>query len=159
MLGLSFAILAETFPVHVLLARAHPALAWTLTALSASGLAWLFADAAALGRHPTRILDDALEIHVGRRWSARVPLGDVAAFDEVRGAPPARRARGTLRAVLIGDPAFLIRLQRPVSARGPGGWTREIRCIAISPDDRARFAATLRAALDASATAVAATGA
>ncbi len=146
-LGLSLAILAEAFPVHLLVARANPALAWTLTATSASGLVWLVADAVALGRRPTRILVDALDLHVGRRWSARIPLADVASFTEVRGAPPPRRERGTLRAVMLGDPAFVIDLREPVIARGPGGIRREIRRVTLAPDDRARFAAELRGAL------------
>jgi len=146
-LGLSLAILAEAFPVHVLVARTYPTLAWVLTATSASGLLALIADAIALGRAPTRILDDALDLHVGRRWNVRVPLADVADFREVRGTPPPRRERGTLRAVLFGDPTFLIDLHEPVVARGPGGIRRAFRRVAIAPDDRARFAATFAAAL------------
>ena len=146
-LGFSFAILAEAFPVHLLVARANPLLAWTLTALSASGLLWLIADSRALGRRPTRLLADAIDLHVGSRWSARIPYASIVSFDEVRGAPPSRREKGTLRAVVLGDPTYRIELDHPLVASGPGGLRREFRRVAIAPDDRRRFAAALDAAL------------
>ena len=145
-IGFSFAILAEAFPVHVLVARASPAVAWTLTALSASGLAWVIADSMAFGRRPTRLLDDAIDLNVGSRWSARIPYASIAGFHEVRGTPPPRREIGTLRAVVLGDPTFLLELNRPLVATGPGGQRREFRRVALAPDDRRRFAAELEAA-------------
>ena len=146
-IGFSFAILAEAFPVHLLVARANPGFAWTLTALSASGLVWLIADARSLGRRPTRLLDDAIDLHVGSRWSARIPYASIAALHEVRGTPLPRRESGTLRAVVLGDPTYVIELHHPLVATGPGGIRREFRRVAIAPDDRRRFAAELEAAL------------
>ena len=118
-IGFSFAILAEAFPVHLLVARANPMLAWVLTAGSVSGLLWLIADSIALGRRPTRLLDDAIDLHVGSRWSARIPYASIATFREVRGAPPPRREHGTLRAVVLGDPTSVIEKFDRVSFRAP----------------------------------------
>jgi hypothetical protein len=39
--GLALAIVVEGLVVHLLLAVAHPRLAWTLSALAASSLVWL----------------------------------------------------------------------------------------------------------------------
>lgn len=146
-IGFSFAILAEAFPVHLLVARANPVLAWVLTASSLSGLVWVITDSVALGRRPTRLLDDAIDLHVGSRWSARIPYASIASFREMRGAPPPRREHGTLRAVVLGDPTYVIELNQPLVATGPGGLRREFRRVTLAPDDRRRFAAELEAAL------------
>ena len=146
-IGFSFAILAEAFPIHLLVARANPVLAWVLTASSLSGLVWVITDSVALGRRPTRLLDDAIDLHVGSRWSARIPYARIASFREVRGTPPPRREKGTLRAVVLGDPTSIIELNQPLVATGPGGLRREFRRVTLAPDDRRRFAAELEAAL------------
>ena len=65
----------------------------------------------------------------------------------MRGTPPPRREKGTLRAVVAGDPTYVIELDRPLVAIGPGGMRREFRRITVAPDDRRRFAAALEAAL------------
>lgn len=131
--------------MHLLVARHHPRIAWTLTVLSLWGLFWLFGDFRAMSLRPVRFGEDALELHVGRRWSARVPFDRIAAIRTVRGAPPPRREVGTLRAVVLGDPSLLLDLREPVVAHGPYGLTREVRRIAIAPDDRARFLELLAA--------------
>ena len=146
-IGFSFAILAEAFPVHLLVARGSPLLAWALTAFSLSGLVWVIADTVAFGRRPTRLLDDAIDLHVGSRWSARIPYASIAAFREVRSAPPPKREKDTLRAVVLGDPTYVIELREPLVAAGPGGVRREFRRVMIAPDDHRRFAAELQAAL------------
>jgi hypothetical protein len=149
--GLGLVLLVEGFPMHVLVARSNPALAWGITALGVLSLFWLIGDFQGLRLRPCRIERDALLVRVGLRWKARVPLALIAAVSAVGADAPPRREPGYLRATVIGDPTVLLRLSEPVKASGPYGLTRGVRTIGLAPDDQAGFLAALAAARDAAA--------
>jgi hypothetical protein len=145
-IGLGIAMLAEVFPVHVLVSRSHPALAWVLTALTLYALVWLAGDFHGLRLVRMRIAGDALLVRVGLRWSLRVPFAAIGNVREVKADAPTRHARGYLRATAVGDPALILELRTPLRARGPYG-SREVTRVGIAPDERARFRAALAEAM------------
>lgn len=150
-IGLALAMLVEALPVHVLVSRSHPALAWVLTGLTLYGLLWLAGDFHGLRLRPMRIGADALLVRVGLRWRVRVPLADIVAVRDVKGDAPPRRERGYLRATAFGDPSLIVELRAPLRAIGPYGVRREVTRIGLAPDEKARFRAALAAALAAHA--------
>ncbi|HEY0554190.1 MAG TPA: hypothetical protein VGG20_07980 [Thermoanaerobaculia bacterium] len=70
-------IAIETAALHLLLWPRHPWIAWTLTALSLWTVGWLIGDYRAIGARPVVLGDDALLVRLGRRFQARVPLGEI----------------------------------------------------------------------------------
>lgn len=151
-IGLGLVVVVEALPMHVLVVRSHPALAWVLTALSVFSLFWLIGDYQGLRLRPCRIERDALLVRVGMRWKARVPLSAIAEVSAVGNDAPSRREPGYLRATVLGEPTVLVRLREPVEASGPYGFTRSVRTIGLAPDDKADFLAALTAAMSASST-------
>lgn len=144
--GLVMLLLFEAVPVHLVLVRHHPTLAWLLTLASAWAVLWLVGDLQALRHRRSRIEDGALRLQVGLRWSGTVPLGEIAAL---RTRDVARRAatRGVLRAVPKPDtPTVLLELAEPVRLAGPYGVPCTTTALALAPDERAGFVAALAAA-------------
>jgi len=112
-----------------------------------------------LRAQPHRIVDQNLELHVGRLWSADVPLGDVRDAVVQRRPVPGRfgllrRGPATLLAV-GGRVDVLLDLRRPVLVRRPLGAPVRARRIAIAVDEPEAFVRAIQAALgmrDATAT-------
>jgi hypothetical protein len=146
-LGLALATLVEVFPVHVLVHRANPPLAWILTGLSAWGLLWLLGDYHALRLRPIVLEPGALRLRVGLRTRARVPFAAISSVLEVRGDPPPRRARGYARATVFGDPTVVIELGELLDVTGPYGRVTRVTRLGLAPDERARFLGELRQAI------------
>lgn len=150
--GFAVVLLVEAFPVHVLAARAHAALAWVLTASTLYSLVWLIGDYQALRLRPMRFTGDALLVRLGLRWSVRVPYALIRAAIQPGAEAEAALKRETLRAVLLGDASVVLELSEPVVAAGPYGITRRVTRVALAPDDRRAFMAALAAVLPPSAT-------
>jgi hypothetical protein len=74
---LSALVLVETAVVHVLLLRVR-VVAYLVSGLSLSAIAWLVADYRAMGRVAIRIDGDALRVQVGHRLNATIPVAAVA---------------------------------------------------------------------------------
>jgi hypothetical protein len=74
---LSALVLVETAVVHVLLLRVR-VLAYLVSGLSLSAIAWLVADYIAMGRVAVRIDGDGLRVQVGHRLKATVPFASIA---------------------------------------------------------------------------------
>lgn len=150
-LGIGLAAVAEALPVHLLVYRSHPWLAWALTAASLYAIVWLIRDARALSARPTRFGATALSIRIGSRLHVELPYDAIASVTPVRGEPPPRKSPGYLRATVLGDPTLILELDRPLRATGPYGWSREALRIGLAPDRRAEFLARLARAVPAAA--------
>src|SRR4051794_14872178 len=77
--GFALVIGVETLVLHLWLMTRHPVFAWVLTSASVATIAWLVADYRALGRGAVHIAGSTLELRIGRRISASVPLATIAA--------------------------------------------------------------------------------
>jgi hypothetical protein len=117
--------LVETVGLHWVLGW------WWLTALSAMSIMWMVIDAVALRVNRIVVEDDRVVLGVGLRWHAIVPRAAIAAVERVTEVPA-----GAMDLKVI-DPAVLLTLREPVTARGMFGRTRRGERIVVSADDPA----------------------
>lgn len=137
--ALLLAIVAETVPVHMLLARVHPALAWAATVLGIWGALWVVGDLRALQLVPPRIDGRTLRIRFGLRWRLDVPLDAIAGITRPGPGAPA----ADLRLALPGARCTRIELRAPRTALGPYGIRRDVRTIDLGVDEGDALAARL----------------
>jgi membrane protein YdbS with pleckstrin-like domain len=141
--ALLLVLVAETIGLHLLLQQWSPAAAWVLTALSIYSAFWLLGLYQAVRLRPIRIEEDRLLIRIGLKWRVEVPFADVAAFEILRGGTVLPKRKNVLRAVVLGDARYLLRLARPLTAEGPYGIRRKVEQIAFTVDEPQRFEAAL----------------
>lgn len=156
--GLGLAIAVETGVLHLWLRPQHPVLAWILALSSLSALGWLGRDYHALGRGTIRVDPDAIDLHVGRRVSMRVPIRTVATVVRpswrempAPGGPESGDYRNLMKPA---TPNVLVTLVEPATVRLLGAIARPVRRIGLRVDDPEGFIAafdTARAALAARA--------
>lgn len=140
----SLIILAETVPLHFLIARWSAPLAWTLTALGLYTLVYLTADWRAVHARPTLLDEEFLTLRTGLRWTIRIPLSAIESIERRPPSPADERASGKpLRAYVIGGANLWIRLREPVEAEGVYGRRRSTRSIATAVDEPQRLLAAL----------------
>jgi hypothetical protein len=144
--ALSLAGAGEAIGAHLLLARWSAAAAWTATALSLYGLAWLAGDWRALALRPVLLHPRELEVRIGLRWRATVPL---AAVTRVCRGPDPRNHPGALRASPLGPPLLYLHLAAPVELRGPFGMRRRGDCVGLRVDDAEGLARAVEARIGA----------
>ena len=143
MAALLLVLVAETIGLHLLLQRWSPAVAWVLTALSIYSAFWLLGLYQAVRLRPIRIEEDRLLIRIGLKWRVEVPFADVAAFEILRPGTVLPTRKDLLRAVVLGEARYLLRLARPLIAEGPYGIRKQVEQIAFTVDEPQRFEAAL----------------
>lgn len=133
--GLVLALLAETLAVHALVRTVSHAAAWALTASSLYAILWIIGDARALAQRRTTITAETLHLRFGLRWSANIPLHQIAAVERWRGTTP----KGARVLALIGPPNLLVRLNRPAELIGMYGLRRRATDLYLRLDDPDAF--------------------
>jgi membrane protein YdbS with pleckstrin-like domain len=141
--ALLLVLAAETIGLHLLLQRWSPAAAWVLTVLSIYTGFWLLGLYQAVRLRPIRIEEDRLLIRIGLKWRVEVPFDNVAAFEILRGGMVLPKRKDLLRAVVLGEARYLLRLAQPVTAEGPYGIRRRVEQIAFTVDEPQRFEAAM----------------
>jgi hypothetical protein len=68
----------------------------------------------------------------------------VTAFEILRGGTVLPKRKDLLRAVVLGEARYLLRLAHPLVAEGPYGIRKRIEQIAFTVDEPQRFEAALR---------------
>lgn len=132
--ALLIATLAEAIPVHILVARWSPDVAWILTNLAAYGLFWFVADYRATRLRPIVLDEENLCIRTGVRWTIRIPRAHIVAIH--KNAP---KSEPFLQATLPRVKPLWIELAEPVTARGPYGIKKQARWISVAVDDAKAF--------------------
>ncbi|OZC03840.1 hypothetical protein [Rubricoccus marinus] len=117
-------------------------------ALSVYGALWLVADLRAMHARPIRLGARGLVVRCGLRWTASVPLAQIA---EVRRLERGSYAGtdGFLDLTPLGAARYAIVLREPVRVRGPLGITRVALRLGVDVDDRERFERALADAIGA----------
>lgn len=136
-------VAAEGFAVHFLIGRWSNVAAWVLTALSIYGAMWLIGDYRAMCLRPIRLDEEALHIHLGLRWSARIPLCDIARVESPGLDFVPQKSSGYLRSTVLGEPELLISLKHENIADGLFGLKKRFRQVGVAPDEIGLFEATL----------------
>lgn len=126
-------IAAEGLAMHLFLARSSTLAAWSWTALDLWAALWLLGDYHGLRLRRSWIDDDALHIHYGLRWTVTIPRELIASVSEIHNENDWKR-KDVLKIAMLDEPRWLITLREPVIAHGMAGFRKEIRALAILPD-------------------------
>jgi hypothetical protein len=147
-IGLIMVLLVETVALHVLVGRWSTGGAWILTSLSSYAVLWLVGDYRAIAARPTRLTPTNLQLRVGVRWEAEIPIGQILEVAPLRSRRE-RPGRDTLVAALLGQPNLRLRLEEPIEVICMYGTLRRVREIWLRVDGAARLVKELRGSLDA----------
>lgn len=130
--GLSLALPAEVFAIHLLVAKYSPEAAIVVTALSLYSMLWLVGDWRATVLRPLLVTGDELVVRSGVRFTARIPLDAIASVG--RTAPNLPKDEIANLAMLGSIPTWIV-LDRPVPTPTFLGANRPTRAIALTLDD------------------------
>ena len=133
---------AESVGLHLLLQLWSRTAAWVATALDVYGVLWVLGDYHALRLRASTVDDGVLHLRYGMRWTASIPLSNIAAVETVSSEEEWKR-KGVLKVAMLDAPRFLIRLREPAVVQGIAGITKTVDAIAILPDDEEAFRAAL----------------
>ncbi|HYO77224.1 MAG TPA: hypothetical protein VE010_12230, partial [Thermoanaerobaculia bacterium] len=132
--GIILLVVAESIGMHLLLAMWSPVAAWLWTAMDVWAIVWLMGDYHALRLRRSWVDGEALHLNYGLRWSVSIPLDAIASVEEVRVESEWKR-KDVLKVAMLEEPRWLIAFDQPLVARGMAGFRKEIRGIALLPDD------------------------
>lgn len=131
--GIFVLLTAEGIGMHLLLAQWSAKAAWAWTALDLWAAAWLLGDYQALRLRRSSLTAETLDVRLGLRWEVSVPLTAIASIEPIRSENEWKR-RDVLKAAILDEPRWLVVLRKPVVARGLAGLRKEIRAVALLPD-------------------------
>jgi hypothetical protein len=131
-------IAAEGIGMHFLLGIWSTTAAWAWTALDVWAAIWIIGDAQALRLRRSFVTSDALHIRHGMRWNVIVPRELIASIDEIRDESTWKR-KGVLKLAILDEPRWLVTLREPVIAHGLLGMRKEVRALALLPDQEDVF--------------------
>ncbi len=146
LIGLTLALVVETFALHVLLSVWSTTVAWILTASSAYALLWLVGDYRALVARPLRLTSERLFLRLGVRWEADIPLAQIV-HAECLTTGGKTKARDTLIVALLGQPNLRVQLDAPVEVMGLYGWRRTVSQLWLRVDGATELCAELQNAV------------
>ncbi len=129
----AFLIAVETVPVHIAISTVAPTIAWIASALSLYSALWVVGDALALRHGGLRRRGDLLEITIGLRHRASIPVSDIVLV-----------SRCEATSLAVGEPNVWFRLRTPVTVESMLGRRRTTSALALSVDDRDGLAALIR---------------
>jgi hypothetical protein len=135
---LIFGMVFEGIPLHLIVMRYSPAVAWTLTALDLYGLLWATAILRANTLRATQLDAEYLRVRIGLIWEVNIPRKDIML---IRRFEPTDKP--DLKAVFLNTPQFLIELTNPTEAIGLYGNRRNVTTLGLSFDRPEEFAAAL----------------
>jgi hypothetical protein len=129
-------LIVETVGLHLVLMHWSVIAANILTGLSIYGLIWLIGDYHAIRLHPVIVTEDKLFLRIGIRWSATIPINEIAEV-EIGGKAPGK-SKNYLRASVLW-PRVVIHLRNPIAVKGLFGIVRYPSQIGLSIDDPELF--------------------
>ena len=136
-LGVMIALLCiETVAFHIILLHWSKVAAIILTGLSIYSLLWLVGDFHAIRLQPVLITQDNIQLRIGLRWKATIPISNISSVDI--GSGPPRKTKGYVRASVLGA-RLVLNLNQPATMKGLFGMERQASRIGLSIDDVDRF--------------------
>lgn len=126
-------IVAEGLAMHLLLSRWSAIAAWAWTALDLWAMLWFLGDFQALRLRRTWLNEQGFHVRYGLRWSVTIPRDLIVSFRAVQNESDWKR-RDVLKISMLEDPRWLITLGDVTTAHGLAGMRKEIRALALSPD-------------------------
>ena len=121
LVGIGVALVVEGGVLHLWLAARHLAWAWTVTALNAATLVWLWRDYQARALAMLTLGDRDVVITVGNQLRCRVPRLGIASAEMAtwRSVPDPDMARDYVNTAKPLEPNVMLTFREPVDARTP----------------------------------------
>ncbi len=136
-LGVMIVLLCiETTAFHLIVLHWSRTVAIIMTGLSFYSLLWLIGDFNAIRLQPVLIKDDNIQMRIGLRWKATIPISAISSVDI--GSGPPRNTKGYVRASVLGA-RVVLNLNQPFPVQGLFGMVRHPSRIGLSIDDTDRF--------------------
>jgi len=133
--GLALVVVVESAVVHLLVAPAHPAIAWTLTGTGAYAILWLVGQDRALAARAITLDADHLVLRAGLRLTARIPWRLVSGVEGASWSTPRERSRGHADIARPGDANLVVRFREPVVVTRALGLRRRVSSVALCVDE------------------------
>jgi hypothetical protein len=130
----------EGIAMHFLLRRFGPFAAAAGIVLHVYMLVWMLGDLRALAVRPIVVTGDALQLRIGLRWEADIPLRLIQSVE--------RGGTNGMRLGVIGSPNLRLVLREPVTLHGMFGIRRTSSELLLQVDDPDGLAAALSASLE-----------
>jgi hypothetical protein len=142
--GLALVAAVEGAVLHLLLAHAHPRLAWTLTALTAYSVLWIAGHRRAAVRRPCTLDGRAVTLRAGLRLTARLDVAAIAAVERPTWHTRPTRTATYLDAARPSAPNVVLTLRRPCVVTGALGLRRAVTGIGLALADPDAFVTAVR---------------
>ena len=146
--GIGVALVVEGAVLHLWLAARNPAWAWTVTALNAATLVWLWRDYRARALAMLTLGDRDVVITVGNQLRCHVPRSVIASAEIAtwRSVPDPDMARDYVNSAKPLEPNVMLTFGEPVSARLPFGITKRLTRLGVRVGDPERLIAEISTA-------------
>lgn len=138
LVGLGMVLIAETLAVHFVVTLWSNLAAWVLSGLSVYALVWLLGDYRAFSARPIRITARQLQLRLGLRWEANIPLSSIVRVEPIVGSH-GKAERGVLHAALVGSPNVRLELDRVITVTAMYGLEKSVQSLCIRVDRAGDF--------------------
>lgn len=147
LVGIGLALVVEGVALHVWIAPRSEVWAWTITALNAVTLVWLWRDYQARSRAELTLGDDEVLVSLGNQLRCRFARSGVASVEAAtwRSVPDPGMARDYVNGAKPLEPNVLIVLREPAEARLPFGIRKRVTRLGLRVADPERVISELRA--------------
>jgi hypothetical protein len=133
LVGIGVALVVEGAVLHLWLAARHPGWAWTVTALNAATLVWLWRDYQARALATLTLGDRDVVITVGNQLRCQVPRSGIASAEMAtwRSVPDPDMARDYVNTAKPLEPNVMLTFREPVDARLPFGIRKRLTRLGV----------------------------
>jgi ABC-type multidrug transport system fused ATPase/permease subunit len=135
-----FALIAETAIFHIWLSSWSLLAAWILTAISIYSSFFLLGDFNAARKRPIYFSDKGLELRIGLRWRATIPIDEI---ELVTFRTPDKEKEDFANLVLTLEGNTVIYFKSEIKAEGLYGLQKKFKRLSIHLDDKVGFKAEL----------------
>ena len=145
--GIGLALVVEGVALHVWIAPRSEVGAWTITALNAATLVWLWRDYQARARAELTLGDDEVVVALGNQLRCRFARSGITSVEAAtwRSVPDPAMARDYVNGAKPLEPNVLIVLRETVEARLPFGIRKRVTRLGLRVTDPDRLISELRA--------------
>ncbi len=141
--GVILVVAVETMVLHLWLAPRFPIATWVLTVATGLTLWWIVADYRAMGTGAIQLHDDAIELPIGKRFTAQIRRTDILSADLATWRDLVDLQRDAVNLTKPAEPNVLLHLRGPTAVRLFGGISKRVRSIGLHLDEPAEFVRAL----------------
>ena len=141
LVGIGVALVVEGTALHLWIAARHPTWAWTITALNAATLVWLWRDYRARALAMLTLGDREVVITVGNQLRCQVPRSAIASAEVAtwRSVPDPDMVRDYVNSAKPLEPNVMLTFAEPVDARLAFGLRKRLTRLGVRVGDPERL--------------------